>query len=66
MIIISAISETLKDFTIITIIILLLNYLFNKDFKKLINKIKKITFSRQTKKATLIQKTLYNYFFTNN
>ena len=66
MIVINAISETLKDFTIITIIILLLNYLFNKDFKKLINKIKKIAFSRQTKKATLIQKTLYNYFFTNN
>lgn len=66
MIVINAIIETIRDFTIIIIITLILNYLFNKDFKKLINKIKKIAFSRQTKKATLIQKTLYNYFFTNN
>lgn len=66
MIIINAISETLKEFTIITIIILLLNYLFNKDFKNLINKIKKIAFSRQTRKVILIKKTLYNYFFANN
>lgn len=66
MIVINAIIETIRDFMIIIIITLILNYLFNKDFKKLINKIKKIAFSRQTKKATLIQKTLYNYFFTNN
>lgn len=66
MIVINAIIETIRDFTIIIIITLILNYLFNKDFKKLTKKIKKIAFSRQTRKATLIQKTLYNYFFTNN
>lgn len=60
----NALFETII-FLIITIsIVLLLNYIFIDDFRKLINKIKRVIFNpRKVNKITQIKKLIYNYFF---
>ena len=62
--IINSFIEVLTFLIISFIIVLILNYLFNKDFKKLISKIKRIAFSpRKTNKAIQIINEIENYFF---
>lgn len=64
MIVLNALHETITILIIITSITLLLNYIFIKDFRKLVNKIKRVIFStRKSNKITQIKKILYNYFF---
>lgn len=47
-----------------TLIVIIMNLIISKDFRKLISKIKRVILnSRETKKITQIQKILYNYFF---
>ena len=52
-------------FIIITIsITLIINIIFVNDFRKLINKIKRVIFNpRKVNKITQIKKLIYNYFF---
>lgn len=64
MIVLNALHETITMLIIITSITLLLNYIFIKDFRKLVNKIKRVIFStRKSNKITQIKKLIYNYFF---
>ena len=59
-----SIIEMLIFLIITSIIVLTLNYILLKDFRILINKIKRVISSpRQANKITQIQKLLYNYFF---
>ncbi len=63
MVIIWSILETLMQVLILWLIWLLFVYKFNKDFRKLIEKIKRVISSRETHKITQIKKLIYNYFF---
>ena len=63
MFVFNAIVSTSRDFIIIVISVLLFNYLINKDFRKLINEIKKIALSTRKSKFKAINNELYNYFF---
>ena len=63
MLVFNAIISTLIEFITITIIVIAFNYLINKDFKKLIHKIKKIVLSNRKNRFKTINKVLYNYFF---
>lgn len=59
-----ALYETITFLTITTSIVLILNYLFVNDFRKLTNKIKRVIFNhRKVHKITQIKKLIYNYFF---
>lgn len=62
--VLNALFETII-FLIITIsIVLLLNYIFINDFKKLIKKIKRVIFNpRKVNKITQIKKLVYEYLF---
>ena len=63
MIILSILYE-ITIFLIISIsIVLLINYLFMKDFRNLANKIKRVISSPQKHKITQIKKIIYNYLF---
>lgn len=60
----NALFETIIFLIITTSLVLLLNYIFINDFKKLINKIKRVIFNpRKVNKITQIKKLIYNYFF---
>lgn len=60
---VTAFGNTLSILCYAIITTLIINIVFVKDFRILLNKIKKVAFSRQTNKATKIQNLLYNYFF---
>jgi len=60
----NALFETIIFLIITTSLVLLLNYIFINDFRKLINKIKRVIFNpRKVNKITQIKKLIYNYFF---
>lgn len=60
----NALFETIIFLIITTSLVLLLNYIFINDFRKLINKIKRVIFNRRkVNKITQIKKLIYNYFF---
>ena len=61
----NALFETIIFLIITTSLVLLLNYIFIDDFRKLINKIKRVISSnpRKVNKITQIKKLIYNYFF---
>ncbi len=60
----NALFETIIFLIITTSLVLLLNYIFINDFKKLINKIKRVILNpRKVNKITQIKKLIYNYFF---
>lgn len=64
MIVLNSLLETIFTLLIITTTVLMLNYLFINDFRKLINKIKRVIFSsRETHKITQIKKLVYEYLF---
>lgn len=64
MIVLNALHETITMLIIITSITLLLNYIFIKDFRKLVNKIKRVISSpRQANKITQVKKLVYEYLF---
>lgn len=64
MIVLNALHETITMLIIITSITLLLNYIFIKDFRKLVNKIKRVIFStRKSNKITQVKKLVYEYLF---
>lgn len=64
MIVLNALYETITILIIITSITLLLNYIFVKDFRKLVNKIKRVISSpRQANKITQVKKLVYEYLF---
>lgn len=60
----NALYETITFVIITYLIVIILNYIFSKDFRKLINKIKRVIFNpRKVNKITQIKKLIYNYFF---
>ncbi len=62
--VLQALQETITLLVISTTIVLLLNYLFIKDFRKLVNKIKRVISNpEQVNKITQIKNIIYNYFF---
>lgn len=64
MIVLNTLYETITTIIIITIITLLINYLFIKDFRKLIDKIKRVISNpNQVNKITQIRNELTKYFF---
>lgn len=64
MMVLKSLYETITFLIIATSITLLLNYKYNKDFRKLVNKIKRVIFStRKSNKITQIKNIIYNYFF---
>lgn len=64
MIVLKTLIEAITFLVIAIITIVLLNYIFNKDFKSnLVNKIKRVISSQQSNKITQIKKLIYNYFF---
>lgn len=64
MIVLKSLYETTAFLTITISIVLLLNYKFNKDFRKLVNKIKRVISNpRKVDKITQIKNIIYNYFF---
>lgn len=64
MIVLKSLYETITILIIITSTTLLLNYIFVKDFRKLVNKIKRVISSpRQANKITQVKKLVYEYLF---
>lgn len=64
MIVLKALYEIITFLIIATSIVLILNYLFVNDFRKLVNKIKRVILNpRKVRKITQIKTILYNYFF---
>lgn len=64
MIVLKALCETTTLFISVLLITLIANYLFNKDFKKLVKKIKRVISNpRKVNKITQIKNIIYNYFF---
>lgn len=64
MLVLSSIIKTITFLIIAILIVLLLNYLFINDFRKLVNKIKRVILNpRKVNKITQIQRLIYNYFF---
>lgn len=64
MIVLNALHETITILILITSITLLLNYIFIKDFRKLVNKIKRVIFSTsKSNKITQVKKLVYEYLF---
>lgn len=62
--VLNALHETTTFLLIAVSITLLINYIFIKDFRKLVNKIKRVIFStRKSGKITQIKNLIYNYFF---
>ncbi len=60
----NALYETITFVIITYLITIILNYIFSKDFRKLINKIKRVIFNpRQVNKITQIKKLVYEYLF---
>lgn len=64
MIVLNALYETITFLIIATSIVLLINYLFINDFRKLINKIKRVISNpEQVNQITQIKKLVYEYLF---
>lgn len=65
MLVLNSIIETITFLIIAILIVLLLNYIFVKDFRKLVNKIKKVILLNPTKanKITQIKHLVSKYFF---
>ena len=62
--VIKPLFELIAFLIITTSIIILLNYVFIKDFRKLISKIKRVIFStRKSNKITQVKKLVYEYLF---
>ena len=62
--VIKPLFELITFLIITTSIIILLNYVFIKDFRKLISKIKRVIFStRKSNKITQVKKLVYEYLF---
>ncbi len=60
----NALYETITFVIITYLITIILNYIFSKDFRKLINKIKRVIFNpRKVNKITQIKKLVYEYLF---
>ena len=60
----NALYETITFVIITYLIVIILNYIFSKDFRKLINKIKRVIFNpEQVNKITQIKKLVTKYFF---
>lgn len=60
----NSLFETITFLIITTSIVLIINYIFINDFRKLINKIKRVILNpRKVNKITQIKKLIYNYFF---
>lgn len=60
----NALYETITFVIITYLITIILNYIFSKDFRKLINKIKRVIFNpKQVNKITQIKKLVTKYFF---
>ncbi len=60
----NALYETITFVIITYLIVIILNYIFSKDFRKLINKIKRVIFNpRKVNKITQIKKLVYEYLF---
>lgn len=64
MIVLNAFIETIMFLSMAITIVLMLNYIFNKDFRNnLANKIKRVISSQQANKITQIQNIILDYFF---
>lgn len=64
MIVLNSLLETIFTLLIITATVLMLNYLFINDFRKLIDKIKRVISSpRKANKITQIKSIIYEYLF---
>lgn len=64
MIVLKSLYETITFLIIATSITLLLNYIFVKDFRKLVNKIKRVISNpRKVNKITQVKKLVYEYLF---
>lgn len=64
MIVLNALIETITFLGATITIVLMLNYIFNKDFKNnLVSKIKRVISSQQANKITQIQNIILDYFF---
>lgn len=65
MLVLNSIIETITFLIIAILIVLLLNYIFVKDFRKLVNKIKKVILlnPRKANKITQIKHLVSKYFF---
>ncbi len=60
----NALYETITFLMILTLIVLVINYIFINDFRKLINKIKRVILNpRKVNKITQIKKLVYEYLF---
>ncbi len=60
----NSLFEIITFLIIAASIVLIINYIFINDFRKLINKIKRVIFNpRKVNKITQIKKLIYNYFF---
>ena len=60
----NSLFEIITFLIIATSIVLIINYIFINDFRKLINKIKRVIFNpRKVNKITQIKKLIYNYIF---
>ena len=60
----NSLFEIITFLIIATSIILIINYIFINDFRKLINKIKRVIFNpRKVNKITQIKKLVYEYLF---
>ena len=61
----NSLFEIITFLIIVASIVLIINYIFINDFRKLINKIKRVIFNpRKVNKITQIKKLIYNYFFS--
>lgn len=64
MIILNALFRTVMFLVIATIIVLLVNYVSNKDFRNnLVDKIKRVISSTEKAKITQIKNIILDYFF---
>ena len=60
----NALYETITFLIILTLIVLVINYIFINDFRKLINKIKRVILNpHKVNKITQIKKLVYEYLF---
>nr|DAX84787.1 MAG TPA: hypothetical protein [Caudoviricetes sp.] len=60
----NSLFEIITFLIIVASIVLIINYIFINDFRKLINKIKRVIFNpRKVNKITQIKKLVYEYLF---
>lgn len=64
MIVLNALIKIITLFIMASTISLIINYIFNKDFRKnLVSKIKRVISSPESNKITQIQNIILDYFF---